>query len=98
MTASHAPPGADKQPNWLPAPASGPFSLTARVYGRRDPCLRSLGACAGLARADTLMSLDRFVTGTTQTDPIGRTRSREQRKAASAGSLASHRESEALLR
>jgi hypothetical protein len=27
-----APPGADKEGNWLPAPASGPFNLTVRIF------------------------------------------------------------------
>ncbi len=25
-------PGRAKEPNWLPAPVSGPFSLTVRIY------------------------------------------------------------------
>jgi hypothetical protein len=29
-------PGADKEPNWLPAPASGPFNLTVRDYWPND--------------------------------------------------------------
>jgi hypothetical protein len=34
-----APPGADKEPNWLPAPAAGPFSLTVRIYWPADEVL-----------------------------------------------------------
>jgi hypothetical protein len=34
-----ASPGADKEPNWLPAPASGPFNLTARIYWPTDAVL-----------------------------------------------------------
>lgn len=33
-------PGADKASNWLPAPA-GPFFFVARLYGPKDPVLKS---------------------------------------------------------
>jgi len=29
-------PGADKEPNWLPAPATGPFNLTVRIFWPAD--------------------------------------------------------------
>ncbi len=32
-------PGADKEANWLPAPASGPFNLTVRIYWPTDAVL-----------------------------------------------------------
>jgi hypothetical protein len=32
-------PGADKASNWLPTPASGPFSLTVRNYWPKDSVL-----------------------------------------------------------
>lgn len=34
-----ASPGADKEANWLPAPASGPFNLTVRDYWPKEPML-----------------------------------------------------------
>ena len=34
----HENPGADKQSNWLPAPAEG-FNLTMRLYGAESPIL-----------------------------------------------------------
>ena len=34
-----APPGEEKESNWLPAPASGPFSLTVRIYWPTDVVL-----------------------------------------------------------
>ena len=39
--------GADKQPNWLPAPAGGPFSLTVRIYWPAVGARRHLQALAG---------------------------------------------------
>jgi hypothetical protein len=35
----HQSPGADKEANWLPAPASGILGLTMRVYAPRMPAL-----------------------------------------------------------
>ena len=32
-------PGADKEANWLPAPASGPFSLTVRIFWPKEAAL-----------------------------------------------------------
>jgi hypothetical protein len=32
-------PGADKEPNWLPAPATGPFNLTVRDYWPKETVL-----------------------------------------------------------
>ncbi len=32
-------PGADREANWLPAPASGPFSLTVRDYWPKEAML-----------------------------------------------------------
>ncbi len=34
-----AAPGADKEANWLPAPASGPFNLTLRDYWPKESML-----------------------------------------------------------
>ena len=34
-----APPGDERESNWLPAPASGPFSLTVRIYWPTDAVL-----------------------------------------------------------
>ena len=34
----HADPGAERRPNWLPAP-EGPFNLTLRLYAPRAPAL-----------------------------------------------------------
>jgi hypothetical protein len=33
------PPGGDKEANWLPAPASGPFNVTVRIYWPTDAVL-----------------------------------------------------------
>ena len=49
-------PGEDKESNWLPAPSSGPFSLTVRIYWPTDevldgtyklPPVRNVGQATG---------------------------------------------------
>ncbi|HKU81598.1 MAG TPA: DUF1214 domain-containing protein, partial [Candidatus Tumulicola sp.] len=35
----HANPGADKEPNWLPAPAGGALGLTLRLYAPKPEAL-----------------------------------------------------------
>jgi hypothetical protein len=32
-------PGADKDANWLPTPASGPFNMTVRIFWPKDAVL-----------------------------------------------------------
>ena len=34
-----ASPGAEKEPNWLPAPASGPFNVVIRVFWPKESFL-----------------------------------------------------------
>ena len=34
-----ASPGTDKEANWLPAPASGPFNLVSRAFGPKEAML-----------------------------------------------------------
>ena len=38
-TSRRASPGADKEANWLPAPASGPFNLTVRIFWPKEAVL-----------------------------------------------------------
>ena len=37
-----ASPGEDKEANWLPAPAKGPFNLTVRIYWPTDAVLEGI--------------------------------------------------------
>jgi hypothetical protein len=45
-------PGGDKEPNWLPAPASGTFSLTMRIYWPKADVLDGTWRPPALRRAD----------------------------------------------
>jgi hypothetical protein len=45
-------PGADKASNWLPAPASGPFTMTLRLYWPRPEALDGRWSAPALQRLD----------------------------------------------
>ncbi|MDQ0317477.1 DUF1254 domain-containing protein [Amorphus orientalis] len=51
----HESPGADKQANWLPAPA-GPFNVTMRLYAPRPEALIGKWAPPAIARAEQASS------------------------------------------
>ena len=50
MTASYTLPGRAREPKWLPAPAGGPFSRTARIYW--PPPRRGPGGTCKLSTGD----------------------------------------------
>ena len=39
------PPGQDKEANWLPAPASGPFTMNMRLYWPEARCSGTKAGC-----------------------------------------------------
>jgi hypothetical protein len=45
-------PGEEKEPNWLPAPATGPFTLTVRIYWPRDAVLDGAYTVPPVTRVD----------------------------------------------
>ncbi len=45
-------PGEEKESNWLPAPAAGPFTLTARLYWPEEAVLNGDWTVPGVERAD----------------------------------------------
>ena len=47
-----APPGEKKESNWLPAPATGPFSLTVRIYWPTDAVLDGIYTLPPVTKVD----------------------------------------------